>query len=302
MLRSLPQNQIIVDTFKADRQEPVPWIKSLTESVSLSTYQSYITQLTSYSTRHSLSSSFSNAITWASDQLNNYGYNTRSERISVGASSSYNLIADLGGHGNGLREIIIVTAHLDSVNNEGGLESNAPGADDNASGSAGLLEMARILSSHTSTHDLRLILFGGEEQGLFGSRRYVADLPVSERSRIRAVINMDMIATLNTTVPRVLLEGAAISSQVMDTLASSASTYTSLEVEKSLNPFASDHVPFIDVQIPAVLTIEGTDSSNTNVHTANDTLDHLNYNLALEIMRMNIAAAVSLLGKEEMTL
>lgn len=300
ILRPLPPNQVILDVVRPDRQEVVPWIQSLVASISLSTYQSYLTQLTTFSTRHSLSSFFRDATTWATDQLNNFGYSTRQDQINIGTNKSYNIIADLKGHGNGLRDIVIISAHLDSINTAGGLESKAPGADDNASGSAGLIEIARILASHNSIHDLRLILFGGEEQGLVGSRRYVNTLSPSERSRIRAVINMDMIASLNTNMPTVLLEGASLSQTIIDYLAAGASTYTSLKVEQSLNPFASDHVSFIDVHIPAVLTIEGADRSNTNVHTANDTIDYINYDLALEIIRMNLATAALLLGNKEL--
>ena len=98
----------------------------------------------------------------------------------------------------------------------------APGADDNASGSAGVLEIARVLATHPRKHDLRLILFGGEEQGLHGSKQYVSGLSASERARIRAVINMDMIATLNTATPTVLLEGASVSQTLMTDLANAA--------------------------------------------------------------------------------
>ncbi|MFB4326371.1 M28 family peptidase, partial [Priestia sp. BR_2] len=61
----------------------------------------------------------------------------------------------------------------------------------------------------------------------------------------------------------------------------------------SLNPFASDHVPFIQANIPAVLTIEGKDEENHNEHTSNDTLDLINYELALDILKMNVAFIVS---------
>jgi hypothetical protein len=55
----------------------------------------------------------------------------------------------------------------------------------------------------------------------------------------------------------------------------------------SLNPFNSDHVPFIQKSVPAVLTIEGTDDAA--IHSGRDTLDRLNFDLALEILRMNTA-------------
>ena len=61
-------------------------------------------------------------------------------------------------------------------------------------------------------------------------------------------------------------------------------------METSLHPFASDHVPFIDAGIPAVLTIEGADSANGHIHTDQDVLAHIDLALMREILRMNLAA------------
>jgi Zn-dependent M28 family amino/carboxypeptidase len=55
------------------------------------------------------------------------------------------------------------------------------------------------------------------------------------------------------------------------------------------SPFASGHVPFIDAGLPAVLAIEAADSTNSNVHSMSDTLEHINYELTLEVVRMNVA-------------
>jgi Zn-dependent M28 family amino/carboxypeptidase len=252
--------------------------------------------LAAFPTRHSLSSHFTAAAEWARDNLQSWGYALQVSVITVGSGTSLNVVADKPGVGTVARELIIVTAHLDSVNSAGGVNAPAPGADDNGSGSAGVLEMARVFATETLQHDLRFILFGGEEQGLHGSIQYVQGLPFANRSRIRAVINMDMIATLNTPTPTVLLEGASISQSVMTSLATAAATYTSLVVQQSLNPFASDHVPFINGLLPAVLTIEGADSSNSNVHTANDTLAHIDNDLATEILRMNVATVAGFVG------
>ena len=84
------------------------------------------------------------------------------------------------------------------MNTAGGANAPAPGADDNASGSAGVLEIARVLIGRSYRHDLSFVLFGGEEQGLFGSRHFVAALTPEERARIVGVVNMDMIGSLNT--------------------------------------------------------------------------------------------------------
>lgn len=69
-------------------------------------------------------------------------------------------------------------------------------------------------------------------------------------------------------------------------------TYTSLKIETSWHFFDSDHVPFIDAGIPAVLTIEGADTSNHFIHSPEDVLAHVSDTLALEILRMNVAFVV----------
>ena len=107
---------------------------------------------------------------------------------------------------------------------------------------------------------------------------------------------MDMIGGRNTPEPGVLLEGAEVSQDVIDALARAAATYTGLAVSTSLRPFNSDHVPFIDAGMPAVLTIEADDSANTRPHTANDTVDAVDADLAVEILRMNLAYLVEVLG------
>ncbi len=182
------------------------------------------------------------------------------------------------------------------MNFAGGSSAAAPGADDNGSGSAGLLEIAKVIAGKPHGHDLRLILFGGEEQGLHGSQQYVAALSQADRARIDSVINMDMIGTVNMQPFTVMLEGAPVSQGLMDDLADAAHDYTMLTVQTSLNPFASDHVPFINAGLSCLLTIEGADTANHNIHSANDTFDKVNFALAGEILKMNIAVLAQRLG------
>jgi Zn-dependent M28 family amino/carboxypeptidase len=110
---------------------------------------------------------------------------------------------------------------------------------------------------------------------------------------------MDMIGTLNSSTRSVMLEGAPLSQRVIDGLSDSAAVYSpGLVVETSLNPFASDHVPFIQAAIPAVLTIEGADNTNSNIHSGRDTIDHIDYEFTSEILRMNVAFVASEIGRE----
>jgi Peptidase family M28 len=299
-VEALPADTVVVDrpALRSGRADPLT--VDLLGQLFPSAFDNDLKELVGFGTRHSLSGGFGEAAEWAADRLMSLGYTVAEESVTVGSGRSRNVIADLAGVGSQTDDLVLVTAHLDSVNMVGGPAAAAPGADDNGSGSAGVLELARILASTAWQSHVRFILFGGEEQGLHGSRQHVAALLPEDRARIRAVLNMDMVATRNTPEPAVLLEGAPLSQPLIDDLAVAAATYTGLRVETSLKPFASDHVPFIDAGVPAVLSIEGADSANGNIHTAADTLDHIDLELMLEILRMNLAALAGWLRPAEM--
>jgi hypothetical protein len=269
-----------------------PVTSELLAGLSQASFMETLTFLTGLPTRHSLSAGFREAVDHASGLLTDRGFAVSRPTITVGTGTSTNVVADLPGSGAEPRGLVLITAHLDSINLAGGPSAAAPGADDNGSGSAGALEMARVLRGRPWRHDLRVILFGGEEEGLHGSRQYVAASPAPERARIRAVVNLDMVGALNTAAPSVLLEGATRSAALINDLATAAATASTLTVETSLHPFASDHVPFLDAGIPAVLTIEGADSANGNIHSDRDVLATVNPSLAMQILRMDIAALV----------
>lgn len=289
-IEPLTENRTVFDTRRAVRRDGAAGSAEagVVAGVARADFEAYLAQLVSYPTRLSTSPHYAAAADWCEATLAGMGYAARQETVTMpGGKSSSNVIATRAGTGAEGRGEVLVVAHLDSVNHPGGASADAPGADDNGSGSAGLLTLAKALARHEFAHDLTFILFGGEEQGLHGSTQYVASLDAGERERIRAVLNMDMIGSVNATPPAVLLEGAALSQSLIDALAASAADFTTLAVQTSLNPFASDHVPFIDAGIPAVLTIEGADGANDAIHTGADTLDKVDAGFAFEILKMN---------------
>ena len=266
----------------------------MADQVSADSYRATLTELTAHHTRNSFTESYRTAARQAADRLAALGYATRLEPVTVGSRATLNVVADKAGMAPELdRGLVYVVGHLDSVNQAGGPTAPAPGADDNASGAAGVLELARVFAAAGMEHDLRLILFGGEEQGLHGSRAHVAAMSGADRSRLTMVVNMDMIGRRNTPTASVLLEGAPVSQSVIDALARAAHDTTDLEVFVSLEPFASDHVPFIDAGLPAVLTIEGEDGLNGDEHTPRDTVAALDLAVATGILRMNAAAVAA---------
>jgi hypothetical protein len=104
------------------------------------------------------------------------------------AVPTQNVIAETrGGDPN---KVIVVGAHLDSV-------GTGPGINDNGSGSAALVEFAHELRGVYPKNKIRFIWFSAEESGLLGSEAYVASLPETERAKIAANLNFDMIGSPN---------------------------------------------------------------------------------------------------------
>jgi Peptidase family M28/PA domain len=115
-------------------------------------------------------------------------------RISLSVVSkparAANVIADLPGRSSG--GVVLLGAHLDSV-------ANGPGINDNGSGSALILEVARQARrlAVRPAHGLRFAFWGAEELGLVGSRAYVAGLSGSQRRQLSSVLNFDMVGSPN---------------------------------------------------------------------------------------------------------
>jgi aminopeptidase Y len=105
-----------------------------------------------------------------------------------GVATTSNIFAEsTGGDPN---NVVMVGAHLDSVN-------AGPGIQDNGSGTAAILEVAQQMAKVTPVNKVRFALWGAEESGLVGSRYYVANLPQSERDKIALYLNFDMIGSPN---------------------------------------------------------------------------------------------------------
>ena len=282
-------------------------IEELVNRISRLSLAGYLTTLASYPTRRSVTLSYRQVANWARDVLNSMGYETEimdfrmPKKDGHPEGRSHNVIARKNALKDDAQRIVLVVAHLDSINHNApahDLDAPAPGADDNASGSAGVLEIARVFKDVEIEQELRLILFGGEERGLYGSESYVSRLSASEISRVDVVLNMDMIGSVNAGAGGrgVLLESKPFALALIDELSTAAHAYAEVRVETSLNPYSSDHVPFLREGMPAILTIEGSDGANPRDHTENDTIDHVDFELVRQIVRMNAAFVAERIG------
>jgi len=161
----------------------------------------------------------------------------------------------------------VIGAHYDSVNN--------PGADDNASGVAGVMEIARVLSTYQTDYTIKYMAFDMEEYGLYGSWAYVSSHWTDD---IRGMISMDMIAFRGTGYNCDL--ESVYSTSFPFRLAIQAAVY---EYGNGLVPTlapgygGSDHYPFELGGHPACLLIESSYGTNPCYHQSCDAVDRPNY-------------------------
>lgn len=205
---------------------------------------------------------------WLNDMLDQGSVTLRIQTKHYANLESVNVIARKPAKsGDPDAEAVLVTAHADSV-------PGAPGANDNASGVALALELARVLRDYNTDRELRFVLFGSEERGLLGSHYYVDQLSDAQLSRIVGVFNADMVATSDpesTHLYAMTVDG------VSNLVSSAAEAAGSRLGNSSLLPGEfgrSDHVSFHEVGIPAALFIRvrADGSLEDFYHTPQDTL------------------------------
>lgn len=130
---------------------------------------------------------------WIMSRLRGMGLSPREQSFEAReGSEGVNVIAEIPGRGGAVGRIVL-TAHYDHLGVRGGEVFN--GADDNASGTAGVLAIASVLAHAPLEHDLTIILFDAEEGGLRGARAYVESLQASgELSQLALNLNLDMVS------------------------------------------------------------------------------------------------------------
>ena len=206
--------------------------------------------------------------------MESYGLSVALESFSYGGTG-WNVVGTKTGTLYPDKQYII-GCHYDSVNN--------PGADDNASGAAGVLEAARVLSQYPSEYTIKFIAFDMEELGLIGSEAYVNAHPGVQ---VLGMISLDMIC-YDPNTNHALLYGRTTSNPIKQALANAISEYGGLTYTIAGQLDASDHAPFEAAGYQACLLIEGAESSNPYYHTQNDCYDtpgYLNFAFATKMTR-----------------
>ncbi|MBC7412833.1 MAG: M28 family peptidase [Bacteroidia bacterium] len=252
----------------------------------------------------------------------NLGLETTTQDFLYGAYQAKNVI----GKKQGLTQedsVLIVDGHYDSVD-------YAPGADDNGSAVIGVLEAAKILSTYNFKKTIRFIGFDLEEKGLVGSKEYTNN-GIKSYEKIKGVLNFEMIGFYSTrknsqTFPTGFnfLFPAAYNQVAADTFrgnfitnvanTSSASLRIAFNTNAAMYvpdlkivPITvsgtgtsvpdfrrSDHAPFWDKGIKALMLTDGANFRNKNYHSINDISDSLSFTFITKVVKATIATLATL--------
>ncbi|MBY5956874.1 M20/M25/M40 family metallo-hydrolase [Membranicola marinus] len=194
---------------------------------------------------------------------------------------TWNIMGYIPGHDTDSKnEYIVLGAHYDHLG-MGGPSSKAPtksglhaGADDNASGTAALLEIAEKLSANRELLDRSIIIvaFGAEEQGLKGSS-YFIDHPPVPKEQIKLMINMDMVGRLNDQ-KHIYMGGAGTFPNGMELMKKTGNAQGLSPIVHAGEVGGSDHVSFYRQKISVLGLHTG---AHPQYHTPEDTIELINF-------------------------
>lgn len=245
------------------------------------------------------------------------GYAVESQRYISEGSTVRNLIAELPGKDHS-KPVIILGAHYDTV-------PGTPGADDNASGVAGLLELARLLRGTSWSRTIKFVAFTHEEPPYFytsqmGSRQYASALK-HQKQKVLVMFSLEMIGYagehMKQMYPFVLLRqlkgypkngsfiglvGNVRTMRLVKFVRTAMRESCSVGVESLSAPgflpplFLSDHSSFWRRGYPAIMVTDTAFMRNPHYHLASDTDGTINYSFLAEVVAGLCAAVLALDG------
>ncbi len=282
-----------------------PRIAEIVLSMSTAEVTATIQRLQDFRTRYSTTDSCRAAAEYLRSRFLGFGIPAVFDLFTINGQPVYNVIAEKEGT---VRpdEIYIICGHYDSIS--GQPQTDAPGADDNASGTAAVVEAARVLADIDLAATVRFIAFGGEEQGLVGSEHYVTHTVIPNNEDLRGVLNLDMVGYVHPDFPEWDANWYAdilVSETLGDYVAEHVMMYTTctLHLIPTTGPqYGSDHYHFAENGYPAVMDIDaqlwGAPDWNPYYHSPQDRIETLDLAYATEMARGAVAALADLAGVE----
>lgn len=196
-----------------------------------------------------------------------------------------NVIGVLEGSGPLANETVVVGAHYDHIGYgasgsmlRGGKPAIHHGADDNGSGTSGMMELARRFAAMPNRQGRRIVFmaFSGEELGLFGSAHYCKE-PVYPMAETAAMLNLDMIGRLprdeKTGLFKMLTQGHGTAKEFKEMLDNQAKKHGFTMTQQASGFGPSDHASFCGKKVPVLFLWTGT---HEDYHRPTDTADKIN--------------------------
>ena len=218
--------------------------------------------------------------------LNSYYYsfkfNKPKDKQDTVGGTSVSAIDVVGFLNNNVENTIVIGAHYDHLGM--GLDHNSldpnpegkihNGADDNASGTAGVIELARYFSTNKvrEKYNFLFICFSGEELELFGSKKYCED-PTIDLSKVDYMINMDMIGRLNDSTKRLIVYGVGTAPDWVPIIDKMQSPLSIKKDSSGIGP--SDQTSFYLKNIPVLHFFTG---QHSDYHKPTDDVSKINFN------------------------
>jgi len=270
-----------------------PFIQNIVNQVSGDSILSYLQQLESLGRKQPSSSYISNLENtrdWLQSKYQNYGYtDIVYHDFTYSSYTLQNIVVTKTGTVQP-DVTLIIDGHYDTI--------GGPGVNDNGSGVAVILEVARLLANIDCEYTIKFINFSAEEQGLIGSNAYVNNVVIPQSMNILLVFNIDEVGGIagqtNNTITCERDEGSpagnnAASSAYTDTLATLTQEYSSLSTQIA-HAYGSDYMPFEE----AGYVITGYYETNESPypHGSNDILANMDPPYVTEITKGATAAAL----------
>lgn len=205
---------------------------------------------------------------------------------------------------NGAEYTIVIGAHYDHLGlgqDHNSLEANPEGkihngADDNASGTAGVIELARYFAQNgiKEQHNFLFLCFSGEELGLIGSKKFTENATI-DLSKVSFMVNMDMIGRLNTE-KRIMVGGVGTAPDFVPAVNSLKSDLTVKLDSAGIGP--SDHTSFYLKNIPVLFFFTG---QHSDYHKPSDDVEKVNIAGEIQVLQFATRVIESLDKKAKLT-
>lgn len=267
-----------------------PFIQSIVSQVSYDTLQSKLLMLESFGRKEIDDPALELTAQWLMNTYASYGYtDIQTDPFTFSGSSTYNIIVTKQGT-EFPDTYIIIDGHYDT--------KTGPGVNDNGSGVAIILEMARLLQDIPTRYSIKFINFSAEEYGMVGSSHYVSQVVIPQNMDIRLVYNIDEVGGVAGMVNDIVVcerdEASPASNNAeswayTDTLATLTGIYSNLEPTISY-AYGSDYVPF--QTNGEIITGIFEDNYSPYAHTVNDTFENLDMDYVFEMAKLSVAAAM----------